>query len=126
MIEFAIVLPLVLLLVGGVIDFGRIFFDLNHLTNAARDGARFGAVRPNVSAATLNIVRDSVVAKFNRNAFKTTTLTSARVLVDSIGASPDITVRVRIRGYQLSPVFLGPVLKDSITEVKAEFRWEYQ
>lgn len=39
-VEFAIVLPLLLLLIGGMIDFGRLFYTEVMITNAAREGAR--------------------------------------------------------------------------------------
>jgi Flp pilus assembly protein TadG len=38
--EFAIVLPLLLLLFMGVVDFGRAIYAYNTVSNAARDGAR--------------------------------------------------------------------------------------
>jgi Flp pilus assembly protein TadG len=40
-IEFAITVPLLLLLVLGVFEFGRIFFQYNTLTKATRDAARY-------------------------------------------------------------------------------------
>ena len=40
LVEFAIVLPLFLLLIGGMVDFGRAFYTKVMLTNAAREGAR--------------------------------------------------------------------------------------
>jgi len=43
-VEFAIVLPLFLVLVLGTIDFGYFFFVTEVMTNAAREGARAGSV----------------------------------------------------------------------------------
>lgn len=42
MVEFAIVLPLLLLIVFGVMDLGRTFHASITIANAAREGARFG------------------------------------------------------------------------------------
>lgn len=42
LVEYAIVLPLFLLLVFGVIEFGILFLQYNTITNAAREGARAG------------------------------------------------------------------------------------
>ena len=39
-VEMAIILPLLLLVVGGIVDFGRLLFTQNIVTNAAREGAR--------------------------------------------------------------------------------------
>lgn len=45
-VEFALVSGLLLLLIFGSIDFGRLFFTWASMTNAAREGARFGSVHP--------------------------------------------------------------------------------
>lgn len=39
-VEFALVLPLLLLVIGGITDFGRAFYTEVLITNAAREGAR--------------------------------------------------------------------------------------
>ena len=43
-VEFAIVLFLLLIIVFGIIEFGLIFYNKNVITNASREGARFGIV----------------------------------------------------------------------------------
>jgi Flp pilus assembly protein TadG len=47
-VEMALVLPVLLLLIGGIVDFGRAYFTQIMLTNAAREGARAGIVQGNV------------------------------------------------------------------------------
>lgn len=44
MMEFALILPILLLVVFGIINFGIVMFDQAIITNAAREGARWGAV----------------------------------------------------------------------------------
>ena len=44
LIEFALVLPLLLLLVLGIVDFGFLFQRLEVVTNAAREGARIAVL----------------------------------------------------------------------------------
>jgi Flp pilus assembly protein TadG len=52
-VEFALVLPLLLLLVFGIIDFGRALNAQVTLTQAAREGARLDALnQPNVVSRT--------------------------------------------------------------------------
>src|SRR5215472_17429833 len=52
-VEFALVLPLLLLLVCGIIDFRRAINAQITLTQAARTGARLAALgQPNVATAT--------------------------------------------------------------------------
>jgi Flp pilus assembly protein TadG len=50
LIEFALTLPLLLLVVLGIIEFGFMFHEYEVVTNAAREGARI-AVLPAYSAA---------------------------------------------------------------------------
>lgn len=50
LIEFALIFPLLLLVLVGMIDFGFLFQRYEVLTNAAREGARI-AVLPNYTAA---------------------------------------------------------------------------
>jgi len=43
-VEFALVLPLFMLLLLASVEFGRAYFDLHLLTSAAREGARVGSL----------------------------------------------------------------------------------
>lgn len=45
LVEFAIVMPLLMLILGGIIDFGALYYNKQVLTNASREGARSGVVR---------------------------------------------------------------------------------
>jgi len=46
LLEFALVLPALLLTLMGIADFGRLFAVYSNLFNAAREGARYGVVSP--------------------------------------------------------------------------------
>jgi Flp pilus assembly protein TadG len=50
-VEFALVLPFLMLIVLGTIDWGYFFFVEQIVTNAAREGARVGSLTPNDPAA---------------------------------------------------------------------------
>jgi Flp pilus assembly protein TadG len=50
LVEFALVVPLFLLLVAGMIDFGMGLASSISVTNAAREGARLGIITPNSAA----------------------------------------------------------------------------
>jgi Flp pilus assembly protein TadG len=49
-VEFALVVPLISLLVFGVIDFSRAYTQMNALNSALREGARYGSKIKNVDA----------------------------------------------------------------------------
>lgn len=53
--EFALIFPFVLVLIGGVVDFGLAFFIGHVAENAAREGARSAAVQPVDPAASGNV-----------------------------------------------------------------------
>lgn len=58
LVEFALVLPLILLLIMGVVDFGRGIFAFNEVSNAAREGGRTGIVNQ-----TLTDIRSRAAAQ---------------------------------------------------------------
>ena len=61
MVELAISLPLLLLLMLGTIDLGRVFFDYVQLRNAVREGAGYGARMPDDTAGiTLRVNRHGI------------------------------------------------------------------
>jgi Flp pilus assembly protein TadG len=53
-VEFALVLPLLILILFGAIDLGRVFHAAITITNAAREGARYIALHHDEIAAGKN------------------------------------------------------------------------
>lgn len=51
LIEFAIVVPLLLLLLFGILEFGRVISEFTTMRTAAREGARFATTVENTSGA---------------------------------------------------------------------------
>jgi Flp pilus assembly protein TadG len=47
LVEFALTLPLLILLMVGILDLGRIYFAYMSIVNASREGARTAAAYPN-------------------------------------------------------------------------------
>lgn len=93
-VEFALVLPLLLLLTLGAIRYGHLFLKAQQITNAARHGART-AVRPDASPAGVlgavdNLMTVAGMGESNYNV----TLTPADVTAPQMGES--VTVRVTV------------------------------
>ncbi|MBR8346349.1 TadE/TadG family type IV pilus assembly protein [Burkholderia ambifaria] len=61
-VEFALVLPLLLLILFGIIEFGLLMFDQAVITNASREGARAGIVLKTPKASVSDI--QSVVLNY--------------------------------------------------------------
>lgn len=57
LVEVALLLPVVLLMLGGIIDFGRLYNEQLIVTAAAREGARVAAVGGDGKTAAENYVR---------------------------------------------------------------------
>lgn len=51
-VEFALVLPFLVLLICGIMDMGNLFYQLNIVNEAAREGARIAATGGNLQKVT--------------------------------------------------------------------------
>ena len=56
MVEFALILPIFLLILCGIIDFGWLFYNQLSLNNACREGARYAVVNTAENADTQAII----------------------------------------------------------------------
>ena len=59
-VEFALVLPVFVLMLFAAIEFGRAFYDLHLLTDAARAGARVGSLPERVESDVQSTVNDFI------------------------------------------------------------------
>ena len=59
LVEMAMSLVILLLLVGGVVDFGRAFFTFMALRDAVQEGALYGSINPALTQEIRNHVLDS-------------------------------------------------------------------
>ena len=81
-VEFAIVLPLLVVFLFGIIEFGLLFYDKAMVTNASREAARRGIVYrdPPVTVAEMQSVVDSycggTLVSFGSGPSPTTTVPS--------------------------------------------------
>lgn len=86
-VEMAIVLPLLLLILIGTMEFGRVFNVQNSLTQAAREGARHAAI--NYNKATLDVEGTALGAAPSLDGLDVT-------VTDDAGAcGPNLDVEVR-------------------------------
>lgn len=72
MVEFAVVLPILVLFVFGIIEFGRAYSARIELTNSVREGVRTAALGrdacPPVAPEPTNFLTDCIVASTKRAA----------------------------------------------------------
>lgn len=93
-VEFALVLPLLLLLTLGAIRYGHLFLKAQQITNAARHGART-AVRPDASSDSVLGAVDSLMTVAGMGASNyEVTLTPADITAPQMGES--VTVQITV------------------------------
>jgi Flp pilus assembly protein TadG len=110
-VEFALVLPLLMLMLLGLIDYGYYFFVELAVTNAAREGARVATTYPGAcpngpgqSAAQSAVSRYMTMVGQAGN-----TQVNFQCSADALTGDPDFTVQVttlfpQVTGYTLLPM----------------------
>jgi len=130
MVEFAIVAPLLFMLILGTIDFGRALFVYNNLTNAAREGARLAAARAtqDPASATVKADVDARVAQYI-SGFEGASPSYAVQLTTDVAYPGTEVVTVAITNFEFNmltpfaaPIFGGANI--TMPTVSASFRWE--
>lgn len=123
-VEFAVILPLFLVLVFGIIEFSLLFYDKAVITNASREGARAGIVAPSGDPAqrSTNAYIKGVVTNYCQNyliTFGTDTLTDSDITItpesesvrDAASFGDDLTVAVSFHyDFLLLPGFIGDLI----------------
>lgn len=118
-LEFALVIPFLMLIVFGIIDMSRLYYTLNEMSSAVREGARYAAVLANPPAGEADVKR---VVRSMALSFGGDTLTD-----DDVTLAFNDTVVTVTATYVFEPVtpLLGLVDLDELTiERRAVFRWE--
>ena len=117
-VEFAIVLPLLVIFVFGIIEFGIIFYDKAMVTNASREAARKGILfrDPRVSVSEIQSVVDNYCSDKMITFGDSTSLTTTVPSGECVNHNDQLIVNVSFQyDFLLIPNFLGGALPNSIT-----------
>jgi Flp pilus assembly protein TadG len=115
LVEFALLAPLLLLLVFGIIEFGWLFGQFNDVRHGAREGARFAAV----NAGTETQIKDTVCTSMEG-----LSAGMSSIIVDlaqggvNVGDQSTITVTANVTslsGVPLITTFLPNQLTSTVT-----------
>lgn len=124
MVEFSVIAFLLLVMVFGMVDYGRYFLLRANLTNAVREGARYGATlsgAPNV-APNLALIEAYTRARITAGNSASGTVTPTQ---QGAGTATDPSrVRVAISGYPFNPATFLVIKTAKTITVQAEFRKE--
>ncbi|MEJ7810129.1 MAG: TadE family protein [Gemmatimonadaceae bacterium] len=125
-LEFALIVPLLLVLVWGIIEAGRAFYTLNILTNALREGARRGAVMQlavsNQGVVSMSASQRDSIKLVVRTAFQPLgpALTNAQIVDNMVVNNNQIQVTAN---YPYAPI--APVTNWTFTLTRSvTFRYE--
>ena len=101
-VEFAFVLPILLLVLMGIVEFGRIFLAQQTITNASREGARVGIL----PTSTGTDVDNAVTMYMNSSGLTQPAVITVANVGPTVppGAATSVTVQ-----YQL-PILTGSII----------------
>jgi Flp pilus assembly protein TadG len=109
-IELAFALPLLLVVVMGVFDFGLMFQRYEVVTNAAREGARIG-VLPGYTSADAIARASQYLASGGLTACSTCITITAPIANTTFGAPPKTVQQITVTvDYVHNYVLVGPIL----------------
>ena len=113
LVEFAIIAPLLFVLLLGIIEFGIVFFSYNTIANAAREGARYGVVHPGDAAGIESAARTHTIG-LNPGALEVSSATSGEtvrvevvypvnlitgLIIEVVGGSPTLQLHATATMY---------------------------
>lgn len=115
-VELAFVIIMMIFIVAGIIEFGRVFWYADALTKATRDSARLMSNWPvaNLSSSGVGAAKNIAVAAANAANVAPNLDVDANVLVECLGPSPSfsivacadgtvpVNVRVSITGFNVA------------------------
>jgi Flp pilus assembly protein TadG len=124
LVEFALVATMLMMLIMGMIDFGRALYTKNSLTNAAREGGRFAAVQTDVKSREADI-KNVVIT--HMSPFGGAALTAAQITVtynEPSGTVESTTIEIAYPFEPITPI-AGLIGLDPLTlKASAQFRQE--
>lgn len=113
-IEFGLVLPLLVVILVGIIDYGNVYFTRLAMTNAAREGARVGVTKNETDAQGAALAAtNAYLAQAGIDADVQSTAPSQ--------SNPTVTVTVTMDPYE---PLIGLVPTPSRLTVSTSMRWE--
>ena len=119
-VEFAVVAPVFLLLVFGMIEYGRMVMVQQVLTNASREGARVAVL----DGSTSQEVQDTVNQYLNSGSISGAVITVDPANPADAGFGDPVTVSVDIGFSQVSwlpsPMYLGGQTLSATTVMRRE------
>ena len=117
LVEFALVIPIFLLILVGLFDLGSAVFSYNSITNAAREGARLGIVNQDTNAIETRAKAQVAVAEVAdpsvSTAFYQDPSLSASCASPAIGCMVEVTFETTYR--PITPIISSFIFPSGVT-----------
>ncbi len=114
-VEFALIVPMLIVILFGIFEFGRLWMTMNILTGAAREGVRVAAV----TAPDAGLVQNAV-----QNIMLAANITGATITISGPNAATEVTVTVQMN-YTVVTGSIVPGLSGTFQLTRsAIMRWE--
>ena len=122
LIEFALVLPILLLVLLGIMEFGRMIMTVNVLNQAAREGARIGAVTSDADTSFYNAIETRAKELLNAANLKPENTTITILPPD---AERKITVTIRY-DFPMATRFFELIIPENVVHLKGSCVMYYE
>lgn len=114
LVEFALILPLFIVVLFGIMEFGRLWEMTNLITSASREGARVAAISGTSQSQAINAAQ---------NVLSAANIDNATITVSGPNASNEVSVTVSI-DYEPITGSIIPGLDDFSLTRSTIMRWE--
>jgi len=104
LIEFAIVVPLLILMLAAIMDFGMMFRTLEAITNAAREGARVGVLPGYANTDITSRVNQYMTATGLSGPYTVNVANVSVTTTANTFAAKSVTVNYTYQPFILAPV----------------------
>lgn len=113
-VEFALVVPILMLIMVAIFEFGRMWMTMNVITSAAYEGARVAAITaPSVSQATAAA----------QNVLNAARITGAIITISGPNANGEVSCQVRLNYVPLTQGII-PGFGPRVLSQTATMHWE--
>lgn len=123
LVEFALVLPLVLLLVFGIIEFSATYNNSISVRNGTREGARMAVVNDLSGDSTCSAGAMAIVCKTKERIGLDASKTKVGIRLDGTGVGDTVTVCATFPAFNITGVmqpFLGNTTVSSTVTMRLE------
>lgn len=120
LVEFALILPIFLLIFVAIVDFGWVIFVKTNVNNAAREGARYYAVNEDSSEAAA--VAANYLSFLNDSSID---VSIQRVPLSNNNEAGICTVKTSVRPL-VGLIFSQPIAVQSSAQMRLEYVFEYK